>query len=399
MSQSHGPISWKENVRKDAASAALAGVYVGILGPFIGLVAAKTLHASVFLIAIIVAAPFIGNMLTPLWVHWMHGKPKIPFVVIPGAAARSLYLLMLLVRSAPEYAGVVFLANVFEASSGPGYSAVMERIYPRKLRGRIMSGVRVARTLVVIGITLVAGRVLDHWGYHEVFAAAGICGLAASFIFSRMRAPGDRDELERQRPQAKRGDAWRIFRSDHAYRRFALAIFVYGLGNLLISPIYPLFVSHTLRITYAEQGILSFVSSVAALAGFLFWGRFIDRRGSVRCVFTCIGLVAIKPLIYFFAPNYIWLIPAAVIDGASSAGIEIGYINSILSFSPPEMVPAYQSLHASMLGIRGVAAPLLAGLLVTLLQAHHLGFRPAFIVSAAIILTGLVMGRRTRWRA
>src|SRR6185437_15204465 len=131
-----------------------------------------------------------------------------------------------------------------------------------------------------------------------------------------------------------------------------------------LNPIYPLFADHTLHITYAEQGQLVSAGAIVQVLAFLVWGHFIDKLGSVRCVFTCIGVVAFKPFIYFIARSYEWLLPAALLDGVSNAGIEIGYINSILSFSPPEQVPAYQSLHATLLGIRGIAAPICAWLLV-----------------------------------
>ncbi|MCA1595707.1 MAG: hypothetical protein LC772_04695, partial [Chloroflexi bacterium] len=93
-----GAAPWSETVRKDALGGALTGVYTGVLGPFLALVAAKSLHTPVLLLALMMSAPFIGNMATPLWVHRLHGRPKLPFAVVPALAARSLYLLMALVR-------------------------------------------------------------------------------------------------------------------------------------------------------------------------------------------------------------------------------------------------------------------------------------------------------------
>jgi MFS family permease len=384
---------WRAAHRKDALTAIFAGAYVGVLGPFLGLVAVKTLHVPVFLLSLMMAAPFVGNMLTPLWVHRMHGRPKLPFVVFPGLAARGLYLLMSVVQSAREYVLVVFLAQALEASSAPAYSAIMERIYPVERRGRLMGSVRVLRTLVGLVCAAAAGHALDRWGYHPLFVAAAVCGICSSLTFGIIDVPTEADRIERSQEQASPGAAWQIFLTDHAYRRFAISIFFYGLGNLLLGPIYPIFAAHDLGLSYAQQGLLSFVGMGAAAMAFATWGHYIDRLGPLRCVYACIAVVALKPWIYYEARSYLWLIPTAILDGVSNAGIEVGYVNSILLFSPPARVPAYQSLHALLLGIRGVIAPFLAGALVTLLHFYHGGVRPAFLVSAGLILFGWWLGR------
>jgi MFS family permease len=132
--------------------------------------------------------------------------------------------------------------------------------------------------------------------------------------------------------------------------------------------------------------------------GFAGWGHVVDRYGPVKCVYACIAVVGFRPLIYAAAGSYGWLFPAAILGGLSDSGIEIGYLNSILSFSPPTLIPSYQSLHATLLGIRGVLSMFLAGAMCTALQAHHLGYRPAFILSTIMIFSGLWLGRKVNTR-
>ena len=384
---------WRSNYRKDAWSSALSGIYVSAVGPFLGLVAAKSLHASGWLLSLMMAAPFLGNLATSLWVHRLHGRSKMPSVVIPVAFARALYLLMGLVTSAHQYTGVAFAAQFMEASSGPAYSAVMERIYPPNIRGKLTGYVRVARTLVGIAITLTVGHIIDRWGFRPVFVGASVTGLIAIVAFAQIRVPDEKDRSERSTPAPRSGGAWRVFLQDRPYRWFGLSIFVYGTGNLLLGPIYPLFVADTLHITYAQQGALVFAGMVAAAVGFVVFGRYIDRYGPVRCVFTCVAGQALRPAFYYLAHSFNWMLPAAIIGGLTDAGIEVGYLNSVLSFSPPQMVTTYQSLHSTLLGIRGVLASILAAILISLLQHGSAGYRPAFLLATGMIVIGYFMGR------
>lgn len=384
---------WQRNYRIDAVTAGLSGVYVGVLGPYLGLVAAKRFHAEGPMMSLMMVAPFVGNMLTPFWAHRMHGRPKLPWVTIPAVAARLLYLLMYAVQTAPQFVAVVFISQALEASVGPAYCAVMESIYPGTRRGRLMSTVRVFRTIIAIIIAVIAGHVLDTWGFRKIFVAAAMFGVGASTVFSTLRVPAEQHEQEQAGPSTSPKEPWRIFRTDRAYRRYSISIFIYGTGNLILAPLYPLFLVHTLHITYAQQGVLAFSGMAAMAVGFGFWGHVVDRWGPIRCVYACIAVVILRPLIFYFAPDFHWLVPAAVLGGITDAGIEIGYLSVILSFSPPALVPSYQSLHSTLLGLRGVLSMFLAAVIGSALQSHHRGYGPAFLLSAMMIFAGFCLGR------
>jgi MFS family permease len=337
------PAQWQDTFRKDALSSALSGVYVAIVGPYLGLVAARAMGIKGPLMAVMMAAPFLGNLLIPVWAHHLHGRPKLPFVYVPSLYARFLYLTLAFVQTARQFVLIVCVAQLLETVPVPAYSAVMERVYPSHLRGRLMSYARVARTVIAIAVAGVVGAVMDRYGYRPVFVAAAISGLCASAVFSRARVPPGADEVDPDSPRARIGDAWQIFRSDSNYRAFSISIFVYGTGNLLLLPLYPLFLANTLHMRYTQQGALASAYMIAMLVGFLGCGSLMDRFGSVRGVCACIALVALRPLIFAFAPSMSGLVVAAVLGGLSDAGIEIGYLNSIITFSPPERIPSYQA--------------------------------------------------------
>ena len=87
------PRAVRSTLRWDILAGAFAGAYMGAVFPFVTRTA-KELHAPDAAIAWINAAPFLGNLLAPLWARQMNGRAKMPFCVWSWTIARLLLLLM-----------------------------------------------------------------------------------------------------------------------------------------------------------------------------------------------------------------------------------------------------------------------------------------------------------------
>jgi MFS family permease len=377
----------------DILAGICAGAYMGALFPFLLRIARGELHASDLAISLLIAAPFVGNLLAPIWARQMEGRAKMPFCLASWIPARMLLLAMPWIGTAWSFTAILGSLQFIGTISSPAYASLMKDIYPDRARGRLMGYVRVAMQSAMFLSTLVAGRLLDHViSYQYVFPVAGLFGVATACAFSRVRpliAPVS--DPPRGLPfGAFVRDTFQILRDNVPYRWFALSVMTYGFGNLVAQPLYALYQVEALRITNTQIANLTNFGSIMAIVGAFFWGRRIDRIGAPRAVFLCILLVMGISAVYAFRPPMILLFLGAGLAGFGFAGIELSYMASILTYAEPGRAAQYQALHSLLLGIRGILAPL-----VGVPLARALGWQNVFLVTLVLMAVGAVM----QWQA
>jgi MFS family permease len=397
------PRAARRSLAWDIAAGCCAGAFTGICFPFVPRIARGDLHAAEWAIGLMAAAPFVGNLLSPIWARQMEGRAKMPFCLGSWIPARFLLLLMPFAATAPVFVGLIFSLQFIGTISAPAYTALMREIYPDRARGRLMGYVRVgANTAAFLG-TMIAGRLLDHvTDYRTVFPVAGLFGMGAAAFFSRVRplpqnarpevvfSKGTAPPEERPTAAAFVKDTLGILRRHHAYRWFALSVFTYGFGNLMVGPLYSLYQTDVLKISKTGVANLANLASLAAIFGFWFWGRFMDRRGAPRTVLYGILLVMLVPLVYLVHPSVPVLSIAALLMGLSQSCIELSYMQSTLTYAERGREAQYQAVHSLLLGLRGILAPLLG---IPLMKAF--GYEKVFTLAVVIMLVGALL----QWNA
>ncbi len=394
------PARARSPFRVDMTAMLLAGLYTGAVFPFIGVIARDQLHASATVLAVMTAAPFIGNLFALFWARMMEGRRKVPFVTRSHLAARALLLAMGLAKTPWAFAGIISGAQMIGTVATPAYAAVIKDVYPDEQRGRIMGLTRAGLLSAQILSTFAAGWALAVYGYRYVFPLAALIGLAAALVFSRIN-PREEDAPPVGDSAAERagfretlrflGSTFRILREDASFRWFALSVFTYGFGNLVMVPIIPIIQVDYLRMGPRELSWMVILSQLVAVCAYFYWGRFIDTHSPQRAVVLNILLNALIPLFYLIAPNYLLLVPAFILAGVTGAGIDLSYFSAILSFASEETVSRYQALQSFLLGIRGTIAPFVGGAMVKWLTGHELDLRLAFYVALVFIVAGCWM--------
>jgi MFS family permease len=404
------PSSARYAFRIDMTAMFLAGLYTGAVFPFAGVIARDDLRATPEILALMTAAPFLGNLMALFWARAMEGKRKVPFVKYSHLGARFLVLLSLFATGAWSFALVISACQIVGSIATPAYAAIIKDVYPDEQRGRILAFTRAAILVAQLASTLAAGWFLAHYGYQLVFPVAALVGIAAAFVFARIKPEEDdldAPEAAGAEPQkasvgAKVKDTavfiWStlgILREDRAFRWFALSVFTYGFGNLLTVPIIPLIQVDELHITKTQLAWMFNLMQVVAIAFYFYWGRYVDRKSPQRAVVVNILLNCLVPVVYIatavLPANAWWLLPAYLVSGVVLAGIDLSYFNAVLTFSGPDNVSRYQALQSFLLGIRGSIAPFIGGAMVTWLNAHQLNLRWAFVVGLVFMIAGAWM--------
>src|SRR5579872_2752006 len=337
----------------DLATGVFAGLYQGCIWTFVARVARADLHATDSQMGWIAAAPALGYACATIWARQMDGRSKLPFVYWTWLFSRGVYLLAPLLRSRDQFVILVCLTPFVFSVSTPAYAAVMKEIYPDAQRGRLMSAVRMGMSVMTLASALVMGRLLDHgldwrWG----FCLGGVFGALSAWSFSRVPVPPVQESDEpRLSTAAFFRDTLDILRRNPGYRWFTASVFVSGFGNIVATTLYPIYQVDRFHITNTQVANLQNISSIATIAGFFFWGSFLDRKGPLSAVLLALAFNLTSPLVYAEAHGLGPLYIASAAMGIALAGIDLGYLNTTLLFAEPGKAAQYQALHASFFGI------------------------------------------------
>jgi MFS family permease len=348
----------RHDFRLDLIGSMLFGIFNGSVISYLYVVG-TTIGVSPVGISFLVAMPAVGSILALPVSLAIRGPGGRRFMFIAWTAGRAAMLLTVL-SSAPLL--YLVLASIYQVSSNiasPFYAAMMERIYPREFRGRLMSSVRIGSGAITTLTSLVVAALLGSFKvrFGLIFAVGGILSLLSVVTFTRVKV-GE----SKPRPRRSLRQAFAILKRNPPFAEYQLAVFIMGFGNIIAGTLYPLVVVHKLHAGYGAFGILTVCSALGYLLSFFTWGRVVDRKGPLfTMLLTGIGATA-GPAVMLIAPGVYWLIPVALLAGINNAGFELGMYSSVIHFareSPPE-VPNYMAMHMYFSGLRGITAPFLA---------------------------------------
>jgi MFS family permease len=369
----------------DFRAGILFGVFSGAVIPFLA-VTARRMGASPFEVAIVSSAPAIGLILTLYWATFVTGRNPIPYVVWAAVAGRSVFLLAPFVHTPPRFVAMVMVYHLVTSMLMPPYTEAVRVMYPTERRQTLVGYIRVGVSLVAIVTAAVAGQLLETFGAGAVFAAGAVFGIASALTFGRIELPTPTAPAAKRPPLA---DAWRASRADPTFRRLLVVVFVYGFGAWFNSPAIPLLLVDDLRATNAEVGVLAAAQSAAQMAGFFLWGRFIDHNSGLHVFRRMWRIGWIVPVIFYVAPSTWWALLPFALDGFMNAAYELAWMATVIQLAPPDRVPQFSGAYHSLVGIRGVIAPLVAGLTI-----EAIGVRHVFPIAAVIMAAAAVLGWR-----
>jgi predicted MFS family arabinose efflux permease len=379
-------------LRIDISATLLFTVFAGLTGPFIALILRRELGATPLQLAVMSSAGGGCLLLSLLWAKACHGRPPLPYLVWPAFLARGVFLLVPFVSSAWSFVGLVIARDFFGAAVAPAHAAVVERVYPRAQRGRALGLVRMAGAVLGIGLALAAGQLFDRIGYRWVFVAAALLGMAACLRLRRLAVP----EPETDCGQAPAGlrEAWLTVRDDHAFRRLLVASFLFGFGCWIQTPAHPLLLVDVLRVSASQVGVCASVAAVATLVGSAYWGWLVDRKSSLEALRVMYLVGAVTPLIYYVAWSPWVLVASAVTDSLLAVGLELVWMMAVIDVAGPQRTAQYVAIGATLAGVRGVAGPLVGGLVI-----HSFGIHAVYLVAAILTFSGAwLVGRDLRVR-
>jgi MFS family permease len=370
----------------DLMTGILGALMYGGVYPFIGVIARKELHASPLLISVMTSASFVGFLTGPFLVgHFEKGR-KLPWILATMLLARSSMLLFAFTYTARSYVAVATLGMIIPSLSTPAYLALMKDIYPDDWRGRLTALVRIGATIAGMASAILVGLLLTRWRFQVVLPIVTLLSMTAILFFMRIK---ESKVIPPASPGPSFAGSFSLFRKDPRFKQFCIAYFICGFGNLMSGPVITLFQVDDLKITPEWIGWISSIGTLTAALTYYYWGKVVDSKGPIYCTLLAMLGWGLAVGGYSLVHSLYGLIPIAIISGVSGSAGDVGPLNALLQFGRKEEVARYASLHYALLGIRGIIAPLLGGLLAEALPFDSAAnYRIIFRLSAVLVMLG-----------
>ena len=387
MDVNWAPARVRRNFRIDTFSAICGGVYISVLITFMPIVV-RRLGGSTIDVAIVIAAPFVGHLLSPISAYLLMGFPQVRVVAGTVTLARATFLAGILVAATPlMLAMTTVITFIISVANISAYTALMQGIYPDRERASAMANVRIGGAIAGIAAAAVAGTFIDVIPAAWVFAAAALIGLPGAATFFLVRYDGLAKVAQRRSLVTIARDVW----ADHKYRRLLLSFTVFGIGNLINVAVYPILLVDHFNASNSFIGAMSAVSSATMIVAYLVWGRMIDRGSSIRLTLLNTVVTLLVPIGYIAAADVWLLIPVAIVGGIVNAGGEITFFTNIVQIAPRDKIGEYATAQSLLMGLRGTAAPFVAaGLLAVADPRVVLLIGVIFMTAGCAIMAGAV---------
>jgi predicted MFS family arabinose efflux permease len=346
-------------------SAALYGVFNG-LTLSLSTIVAQRIGVSTTQMAVMLAVPFVGQLLNLYFGHLTAKSNPTPLVFWPGFVSRTLLVGMVFVRTPEPYFLLMSAYNLVSAFSGPAYASIMRSNYGERHRGKLMGNARIVIMLSSGLFSFLAGTALEllPGGYRWIFPLGALFGGASSLAFRPIRVRRSSDT----RPAAHAAflDTLRSLRKDKVYIAFQLLLLLCTGPNKLAIPLEPIWFVDHLHIDYHQAGLfLGTVYSVCCILGYLAWGRLTRNRDPHPLLMIVLTLYLFRYPVLALASKPGHLAFASVLAGFSDSGFELVMLFSVIRLSRGKSLAVAMGLHSAFLGVRGLVGPFIGNYLYT----------------------------------
>jgi MFS family permease len=277
------------------------------------------------------------------------------------------------------------LSTAFDSALNPAWGSMMADLVPPEMRGRYFGGRNRITGFISTVFTYVAGGILQlltgntNLAFTIIFAGAIASRLVSFYFLSQMYEPLS--------PATEK-------RGHDGMLKIARGLFSTNIGTFIIfcalinftatvaGPFFSPYMLRDLQFSYIVYTIINSVASLATIASMTWWGKRMDRAGSIKVLKITSLFVPFVPLGWALNHNLWWLIVMQVFSGFAWAGFQLSSSVFIFDAAPSQDRTRYIALYNSLIFL-GVTVGSLTGGIVAPLLPPFMGsyFLSIFIVS------------------
>ncbi|MCH7602635.1 MAG: MFS transporter [Planctomycetes bacterium] len=326
-----------------------------------------------FTVAILTGAPAFVNISSFIWTGLSLGRHKIRFLVglqiaamafvalVAFAPLNSLGLLMLTVGLTGArmcWSGVVILR-----------STVWRANYPRYARAKMAGKIATVQILLMALTGLCIGFAIKDYptSFRFIYPFVAVIGMAGAWVYLGMRMRGHRAllvaESNRDKGSLKSVNPLallEILRNDRRYRRFQYCMFMFGLGNLMVTAPLVIMLKDRFTMNPLESVLIATTLPLLLMpVSIPVWSKLLDRVHIIefRAIHSWSFVASIITMLLACVldiPALLWV--GAVLQGIAYGGGVLAWNLGHHDFAPVEKASQYMGVHVTLTGIRGLVA-------------------------------------------
>ncbi|MBE7559406.1 hypothetical protein HS125_10810 [bacterium] len=364
------PFSARHTYYYELRYAILDGFFQGAGLNFINYVGTKTVGVSEWQLTVLLCGNFVGMLLATVLPGMLRLQRKVPYIVTLLVVSRAPFFLLPFLPGRMLYTGLSMVVLSAAVAIGSAYAGLLRSNYPDSHRATIMSGTRRWQLLVLCVSNLLVGKLLDRHepAWRWVFPLAGAVGLGSVWMFSRIRARGERREIARG---CGLGDLtlprmWRVVRGNRRFLWYELFFGMGGTPNIMTWALNVVLSCTSWRPIRQADRPGAAAPQVMMVLTYPFWGRVLDRWNNpiwARTLHTAVW--AVHPLacaLAYYAHEAGWphalgiVYFGVIVLGSVMGGSGINWTVGIMYFCRREEVAYYSAFHHLMNAVRGFPA-------------------------------------------
>lgn len=327
-------------------------------------------------VAAVTAAPNVANLTSFLWAALANGRAKVPFISRLQVATSLGVAAIALLPTTTFGLWAIVAITVLARSCWTGVitirTSVWRHNYPRANRARVAGKMAMVQAVVlaIAGVAIGESMDFDARSYRVLFPVLAALGLVGNAIYRRVHLLHEHEIIREERsashahrPSLNPATLLRVLRDDARYRTFMFGMFVFGMGNLMLTPPQVLILEGEFQAGYLESILATTVIPLAIMPFAIpLWGRYMDRVHAVqfRAVhgwsFVSASAMMLASAVFHSMPL---MYVASVLLGIGFGGGVLAWNLGHQDFAPKHRDSEYMAVHVTSNGLRALIAPFL----------------------------------------
>ena len=365
----------------------------GITGGVVLAGFALALGATDFEIGLVAAIPFLAQLAhVPTVAYLARFHDRKGLATWGAVCARLVFFaiatipfLSLPVRPVSALVPLLVVYATLATFSGGAWQVWVRELVPRESIGRYFGRRMAVLSGVGLVTVVVAGQFLQRWSgdprvaFAFLFTLGGALGLVSAAVLSR--APG---RPSTALPRERFATLLRKPFADANYRKLLVFLGAWGFAANLALPFLSVMLLRTLGFGFGVVTLLAATSQLCNILGLRLWAPFTDRFGSKPVMGLAGSVFLVGMSLWAFLPKSAstgTLILAGVVHallGFAIAGLDVASTTVVMKLAREEEAPAYLASASVVKAVAAGAAPLVGGVLATLLADRRFSVRLAW---------------------
>lgn len=286
-------------------------------------------------------------------------------LTIAVASANTALYLVIIIFTARAFLGNFVL---------PAWTSLAADVIPEGLRAKYFASRNFAIQMALLAITPLGGLLLDYGGFPGGYVSA-LCisfafGICATVAYAFIPEPAPRPKATTPAPKVTQVLA------NGRFRNFVAATFMLHFTTMISGPFFNVYLSQRLGASNFEVGWLVTSSAVAGLAGQLFFGELMARKGSLWLTRVALLFLPLLPLIWVVITEPWMVLIPNVAGGFLWAAFNLANFQALLETTPEEERDHYVAFFHASVYFALFISPFIGGFII-----DTVGYKPAFLVS------------------